>query len=344
MKRIGDHRPGHKRRLCVVIPVHNEADNLAELARRLQVVAAQLSAWEMEVLFVDDGSTDASVDTIRDIRAAGIPVGYIRLSKNYGHQAALCAGLEQAFGDAVVTMDSDLQHPPEEIPRMIEAHEAGADVVQMVRSGRAQAGKGLLSASFYWMFNHLSDTPIVPGAADFRLLSRPVLDVLLGIPEREKLLRVLIPSLGFRQTALEFHEAERLHGMPKYSLRMSFRMAHRALFDYSMVPLQFVLWLGASVAVLSFLFGAGLFIYALSNWDKTASGVGTIIAIAAIFFLGGAILASLGILGRYVTILLEQVRRWPPFVIMDQVSGDPLLLPSEAPGEHRDRISIAASP
>src|ERR1019366_585015 len=108
-----------KRRFCVVIPVHNEADNLVALVERLQAVAGQLSRWEMEVLFVDDGSTDASVQKMREIRANGVPIGYLRLSKNFGHQAALCAGMEQASGDAVITMDADLQHPPEEIPRMI---------------------------------------------------------------------------------------------------------------------------------------------------------------------------------------------------------------------------------
>ena len=324
MKRIVSEFPSENRRLCVVVPVHNEADNLAELVKRLQAVAAQLRRWEMEVLFVDDGSTDASVEMIRGIRASGIPVGYIRLSKNFGHQAALCAGMEHAFGDAVITMDSDLQHPPEEIPRMIDAHEKGADVVQMVRtdSADASAGKGFFSAFFYRTFNRLSDTRIVPNAADFRLISRPVLDVLLRIPEREKFLRGLIPSLGFRQTSLEFHEAARLYGMPSYSFRMSFRMARKALFDYSTVPLRFVFWFGMTIAVISFLFGTGHFIYKLLNWNKVVPGFTDIIT--AIFFLSGAILASVGIVGRYLMMIPEQVRHRPVFVIMEQVPGAPL--------------------
>src|ERR1700689_2011118 len=121
MKRMGIETRMDKRHLCVVIPVHNEAENLAAVAKRLQAVAAQLNRWEMEVLFVDDGSTDASVEKMQEIRAGGNPIGYIRLSKNFGHQTALCAGMATAFGSAVITMDSDLQHPPEEIPRMIVA-------------------------------------------------------------------------------------------------------------------------------------------------------------------------------------------------------------------------------
>jgi glycosyltransferase involved in cell wall biosynthesis len=341
MKRIVSEFPSENRRLCVVVPVHNEADNLAELVKRLQAVAGQLHRWEIDVLFVDDGSTDASVEKIREIRAGGIPVGYIRLSKNFGHQAALCAGMEQALGDAVITMDSDLQHPPEEIPRMLDAHEEGADVVQMVRtdSADAKAGKGFFSTWFYRTFNRMSDTRIVPNAADFRLMSRPVVDALLRIPEREKFLRGLIPSLGFRQVSLEFHEAERLHGMPSYSFRMSFRMARKALFDYSTLPLRFVFWFGMTIAIVSYFFGMGHFIYKLLNWNKVVPGFTDIIT--AIFFLSGAILASVGIVGRYLMMILDQVRHRPAFIVMEQVSGMPLTR-SFAELAREERISIAS--
>jgi glycosyltransferase involved in cell wall biosynthesis len=326
-----------KRRFCVVIPVHNEADNLVALVERLQAVAGQLSRWEMEVLFVDDGSTDASVQKMREIRANGVPIGYLRLSKNFGHQAALCAGMEQASGDAVITMDADLQHPPEEIPRMIEAHERGADVVHMIRSSQVSRGKGWFSIWFYRVFNHLSDTHIVPNAADFRLVSRRVLDVFLRIPEREKFLRGLIPSLGFRQDALEFDQADRLHGAPKYSFRISLRLASKALFDYSTVPLKLVFWLGMAISGLSFLFGAGHFVWKLLHWDRVVPGFTDVIT--AIFFLSGCILASLGVVGRYLMMILDQIRERPPFVIMDQVQGVPLSS-STAESARGERVAI----
>ena len=310
-----------KRRLCVVIPVHNEAGNLDILVTRLRAAAGCLPNWDVELLFVDDGSTDSSAQKLREIRASGIPIGYARLSRNFGHQAALCAGMEMAIGDAIVTMDSDLQHPPEEIPRMVDAFERGADVVQMVRSDPTcqGAGKGLFSTWFYRAFNNLSDTRIVPNAADFRLMGRRVLDVFVRIPEREKFIRGLVPSLGFRQVSLEFEQADRLHGRPSYTFRASLRLARKALFDYSTVPLQFVFWLGMSMSILSVCFGMAHFLKKLI--DPKDVGPGFTDLITAMFFLSGCTLASLGIVGRYLMMILEQVRGRPPSVIMDHVHG-----------------------
>jgi dolichol-phosphate mannosyltransferase len=328
--------------LCVVVPVHNEADNLPELAARLAKVAGTLDGWTTEAVFVDDGSGDESVAVLDQLRASGVPVGYVRLSKNYGHQAAMCAGLEAAEGDAYVTLDSDLQHPPEEIPQMIAQHESGYDVVQMVRADPTAGGKGVFSRVFYRIFNHLSDTRIVPNAADFRLISRRVRDVLVRIPEREKFLRGLIPSLGFRQVLLEFHEAQRVHGKPTYSFSSSLRLARKALFDYSTVPLQAVFWMGMFISLMSFCFGLGHLITKLIYRDSITPGFTD--TITAIFFLSGCILASLGTVGRYLMMILEQVRGRPSFVVMDRVQGgaleqaasgavaaDPAVLPTPTP-------------
>jgi dolichol-phosphate mannosyltransferase len=317
--RLGRGASAAPKRLCVVVPVHNEAENLPELAGRLAKAAATLNGWTTETIFVDDGSGDDSVVVLEQIRASGMPVGYVRLSRNFGHQAALCAGLEAGEGDAYVTLDSDLQHPPEEIPQMIAQHETGYDVVQMVRADPAAGGKGIFSRVFYRIFNHLSDTQIVPNAADFRLMGRRVRDVLVRIPEREKFLRGLIPSLGFRQVMLEYHEGQRLHGRPTYSFRASLRLARKALFDYSIVPLQAVFWLGMFISLMSFCFGLGHLITKLIYRDSITPGFTD--TITAIFFLSGCILASLGTLGRYLMMILEQVRGRPAFVIMDRVPG-----------------------
>src|SRR4051812_45897003 len=277
MNRMLNNPAGTKRQLCVVVPVHNEAANLPILVSRVRAVAGLIPRWDVQLLLVDDGSTDASVEKMRELRADGVSIGYARLSKNCGHQAALCAGLELAAGDAIVSMDSDLQHPPEEIPRMIAEFERGADVVQMVRHDPAGGGKGLFSRVFYAMFNRLSDTQIVPNAADFRLMSRRVLDTLMRIPEREKFLRGLIPSLGFKQVALEFDEAQRLHGRPSYTFRSSLKLARKALFDYSTVPLHFVFWAGLSIAILSFLFGTGHLVWKLLSYQHAQPGFTDII-------------------------------------------------------------------
>ena len=331
MNRMGTEPGAGNRRLCVVIPVHNEADNLAALVHRLRAVAGLLVGWDMELLFVDDGSTDSSAQKLREIHASGVPIGYARLSRNFGHQAALCAGMEMAQGDAIITMDSDLQHPPEEIPRMVDAFERGADVVQMVRSDPAcaGAGKGLFSTWFYRTFNHLSDTRIVPNAADFRLMSRRVVDVFLHIPEREKFIRGLVPSLGFRQVSLDFQQAQRLHGRPTYTFFASLRLARKAVFDYSTVPLQFVFWLGLSMSIISCCFGTAHLVWKLMHPNWVVAGFTDLIT--AIFFLSGCTLASLGIVGRYLMMILEQVRGRPPFVVMDHVRGVPLSPPAVEP-------------
>ena len=324
---------GGRRLLCVVIPVHNEAENLPILVGRLQAVAAKLDRWDVELLLVDDGSKDRSVQVMRELRASGINIGFAKLSRNYGHQAALCAGMELAPGDVVITMDSDLQHPPEEIPRMLAEHERGADVVQMVRNDPTGGSKGLFSRVFYKTFNSLSDTQLVPNAADFRLLSRRVLDTLLRIPEREKFLRAMIPSLGYNQVSLEYDEADRLHGRPTYTFRSSLKLARKALFDYSTVPLQFVFWAGMSIAVLSFLFGTGHFVWKLIAKERVTAGFTDIIT--AIFFLSGCVLLSVGILGRYMITLLDQVRGRPAFVVADHVPGTPL---ASSPTQKFERV------
>lgn len=248
-------------------------------------------------------------------------MGLIRLSRNFGHQAAMEAGLARAGGDAVITMDADLQHPPEQIPGMVRAHEEGADVVQMVRRKSASGSKGLLSRSFYRVFGLLADTAIVPDAADFRLLSRRALDSLNRIPEREKFLRGLVPMLGFRQAALPFDEAERSAGRPAFSFAKSWRLARKALLDFSTVPLRLVFWAGLGLALASFLFGVGHLVWKLVSWQRVAPGFTDIIT--AVLFLSGCILATLGVIGHYLMLILEQVRGRPWFIVAEEIPAGP---------------------
>ncbi len=311
-----------KGRLCVVISMHNEAENLDVLVERLRRVIDQLDGWEVQLLFVDDESTDDSVLKLQQMRERGLPVAYLRLSRRFGHQAAIAAGLMAAGGEAVIIMDADLQHPPEVIPDMVEAFVKGADVVQMIRSVPRRGSKGLFSRVFYRFFNAISDTPIVPDAPDFRLLSRRVVDVVNQIPEREKFHRGLIPSLGFTQVVLGYDEADRLAGSPTYSLRSSLRLAWKALFDYSTIPLRLVFWAGTTIAMLSFTFGVGFVIVKLIWWHSAVPGFTDLIF--SILFMSGCILMSIGILGRYLIMILEQVRGRPAFTVMEHVEGGPL--------------------
>jgi polyisoprenyl-phosphate glycosyltransferase len=311
-----------RRLVTVVAPVHNEAQNIPVLASRLAEVARTLPGWDVQLLLVDDGSRDSSVATIERLRREGMGVGLVRLSRNFGHQAALQAGLLHAAGDAVVSMDSDLQHPPEELPRMLAALDEGADVVQMVRAQKTVGMKGMLSRGFYRIFQIASGAPIVADASDFRLLSRRFVDALNHIPEREKFLRGMVPMLGFRQVQLHFDEARRLHGTPSYSFRRSFRLGMKAMFDFSTVPLQVIFWLGLTMAIASFSAGIVSIVVKLVHKDKITPGYTD--TIVAILFLSGTILFSVGVLGRYLMMILEQVRGRPAFVVMETLAPMPL--------------------
>jgi polyisoprenyl-phosphate glycosyltransferase len=318
-----------KKRLVIVVPVYNESKNVGLLVERVGKAAAPLASWACEVLFVDDGSTDGTLESIRGLQAKGLPVSCIALSRNFGHQAALLAGLEAAEGDAVITMDADLQHPPEEIPLMVKAFEEGNDVVQMVRSEPAGGLKGMLSDLFYKIFASLTSVNIIMHGADFRLLSRRIVKIVREIPERDKFLRGLVPSLGFRQTVLKYDEGKRIHGTPSYSFMQSFKMAGKALFNYSLLPLLFVFWMGTLMAVVSFAFGLGHLVKKLIVWESVTPGFTDIIT--AIFFLSGCTLASIGILGRYLVIVIRQLRGRPTFIVAERVP--PLSSESEASHE-----------
>lgn len=323
-----------RRTVTVVAPVHNEELNVPLLAQRIAAVAATLPDWSVQLVLVDDGSRDGSVAAIEQLRSAGHAVGLVRLSRNFGHQAALQAGLLFAGGDAIISMDSDLQHPPEEIPRMLAAFEAGADVVQMVRAQRNVGTKGLFSGAFYKVFQVLSGTKIVADASDFRLLSRRFVDALNAIPEREKFLRGMVPMLGFRQVQLTFDEARRIHGRPSYSFRRSFRLGMKALFDFSTVPLQLIFWLGLTLAIASFTAGIVSIVVKLIWWHIAEPGYTDIIC--AILFLSGTILFSVGVLGRYLMMIVEQVRGRPAFIVMETLPPAPLTERGQEPFSTRE--------
>ena len=315
--------PSTARRLATIIaPVHDEELNVPLLAARVAAVAESIDHWDVQLLLVDDGSRDRSVAVIEQLRRDGARVGLVRLSKNFGHQAALQAGLLHAEGDAVISMDSDLQHPPEEIPRMLAAFGEGADVVQMVRARRNTGTKGALSGAFYKLFQVASGTEIIADASDFRLLSRRVVDALNAIPEREKFLRGMVPMLGFRQVQLHYDEAQRQHGAPSYSFRRSAKLGMKAMFDFSTVPLNLIFWMGLLLAIASFTAGIVSIIAKLTWWHIAEPGYTDIIC--AILFLSGTILFSVGVLGRYLMMVVEQTRGRPAFIVMDHLAPAPL--------------------
>ncbi|MEJ7638633.1 MAG: glycosyltransferase family 2 protein [Singulisphaera sp.] len=236
--------------VSVVVPAMNEAECLPKLLDELTTVCHPLG-YHFEFLFIDDGSTDDTVDVLAGLRRRDERVKYLSLSRNFGHQAALSAGLAHASGDAVIMMDGDLQHPPVLIPDLLERWRAGYDVVNTVRleTARISPAKKLWSRLFYATFNALANVRVEPGGADFRLMSRAAVAALNDLPERQRFLRGLVPWIGFRQARVEFRAPARWAGKTKYTFRRNFRFALEGITAFSFYPLRMVTTLGVLIAL-----------------------------------------------------------------------------------------------
>jgi dolichol-phosphate mannosyltransferase len=312
----------------------NEAECLPRLHAELRAACDALP-YRFEFLFVDDGSTDASPDVLADLRRQDERVGYLRLSRNFGHQAALSAGLAHAAGDAVIMMDGDLQHPPALIPAMLQRYEEGYDVVNTARQDTARIHplKRGLSGAFYQVFNWFSSVRIEPGSADFRLLGRAVVDALNDLPEVHRFLRGLVPWLGFRQTTIPFRAPERWAGQSKYTLWRSLRLALEGITSFSFYPLRRLAVLGWVIMLLSLLYG----IFSLAAHLITDSTVpGWTSLMVCVLFLGGWQLLSLGVMSEYVGRVLEQVKGRPLYLVREAVGL--------APARTQNRLFPSAPP
>ena len=298
--------------VSVVIPCFNERDNLPVLYRQLVEVLQNYPSHEM--LFVDDGSSDDSHNIIKELAKGDGNVRYIMLSRNFGHQYALKAGLDHATGDCVISMDADLQHPPQLIPALIEKWQQGFDVVNTIRGKQPSlpVGKRISSDMYYRLVNMLSTVEIKPGAADFRLLDRKVVDALKQFNENYLFLRGLIPWLGFRQTEIDFEPAIRHAGETKYSFVRMFRFALDGITSFSSRPLYLSIALGSVIAGLAFLYGIyALYMYlftdaTLPGWTSTT---------ASVLFIGGIQLIMIGIIGIYLGKLFIENKKRPNYII-----------------------------
>ena len=300
--------------LSILIPVYNEADNVTVLHTRL--VEEVDALCRTEIVFVDDGSND---DTLRNIRALSADhpnVHYISLSRNFGHQSALKAGLHFCSGDIVVSMDGDLQHPPSLIPTMIEQWRNGYDVVVTVRreSGKLGLFKRAASRAFYWIMNRMSDVELIPGAADFRLLDRRVAEVLRQSEERDIFLRGYLAWAGFKQFVLPYSPDKRHAGETKYTLGKMLRLAMDGLLGFSVLPLRAVMMVGFLMSAISCLYGLyAIFIHTLTEhsvpgWASIMTGV---------YFLGGIQLVCIGICGEYIGRTFMEAKKRPHYIVAE---------------------------
>jgi polyisoprenyl-phosphate glycosyltransferase len=305
--------------LSVVVPVFNEVEAVSELHRRLSAAVSGLGAHEL--VFVDDGSSDGSWEALRAVAAGDPHVRLIRLSRNFGHQIALSAGLEAARGDAVVSMDGDLQDPPELIPELVGRWQDGFDVVYAVRSQRRGETRFKLATAslFYKAINRMSSIDIPEQAGDFRLMSRRALDALLAMPERARFLRGMTSWVGFRQVGVEYERDARYAGETKYPLRRMLHFASDAVTSFSTAPIRFVVGLGF-VSVVLCLLALVWTLYLRLFTTETVQGWTSVIFV--VLFLGGIQLISIGIIGQYVGRIFEEVKARPLYVVAEVVEPD----------------------
>jgi polyisoprenyl-phosphate glycosyltransferase len=304
-------------RLSVAIPVHNEESVLPELLQRLRNTLDKLPGGPHELVFVDDGSTDRTFEMLAAAARQDPRILALSLSRNFGHQVAITAALDQVTGDATVVMDGDLQDIPEEIPRFVERWGEGFDVVYAKRVRRKEPwALRLCYYVFYRMMAGLSDIRLPLDSGDFGLMSRRVVEQLRRMPEHHRYLRGLRSWVGFRQTGLEVERAERHSGKSKYSLTRLLKLAFDGIFAFSIVPIRVASLFGAFVIVLSFLYA----LYALyAKLFLHQSPQGFTALIVAVTFLSGIVIFFLGVIGEYVGRIYEEIKARPHYLIARRV-------------------------
>ena len=306
--------PAHRIELSLVIPTFNEEGNVQRLYQEIRAVLAQLQLEHYEFIFIDDGSSDASLHNIEALRAQDPKVHYLQFSRNFGHQHALKAGLDHARGAAVISLDADLQHPPALIADMLHHWRNGAEIVYTRRQDKQNVGffKKMSAKAFYWLANRLSEVPIEEGTADFRLLDRKVVDAIKSFKESHLFLRGLIPTLGFKQVALDYEAAARHSGQSKYSFGKMLRFAINGITSSSAKPLYFSIYLGLFFAFLAFVYGCcAIYIAVFTN----AAITGWTSLIASVLFIGGIQMILIGIVGIYLGKLFVQSKQRPTYII-----------------------------
>lgn len=301
-----------KKKISIVVPSFNEEGNIEVLATKLTDVLKQLP-YLYEVIFVDDGSADGTLQKLQTLAVIDEHLYYVELSRNFGHQNALKAGYDYADGDCVISMDSDLQHPPELIAQFIEKWEEGYDIVYTCREYRDEATifKTKSSDLFYSVINSLSDTKLEKGTADFRLIDRKVVNILSTLNENGLFMRGLIKWIGFKQFAIHYQCDARFSGKSKYNLKKMVRFAVQGVTAFSVRPLYIATGLGLFFSLMALLYIP----YILISYFTGHAVTGWTSLIATVAFFGGMQLMVLGIIGMYLGKLFIQSKQRPNYII-----------------------------
>ncbi len=303
--------------ISVVVSVYNEELVLREFYQETGKILKTLPEnWDYELIFVNDGSRDTSIQILRELADQDARVKVVNFSRNFGHEAAMIAGIDHASGDGVVCMDADLQHPPECILDIVQKLDEGYEVISMVRTQNKSAGwiKNFTSAAFYKVINFLSDVKFQPNASDFFAMNRAAADVLRNnYREKVRFLRGYVQSIGFNRTILEYEARPRFAGESKYSIKSLLKFSINTILCFSDLPLKLGIYSGCAVA----LFGLIVMIYTIWTWFTygTPSGYATIVVLISFMF--AMLFVIVGIIGEYIAILFAEMKDRPIYIVKD---------------------------
>lgn len=303
------------KKISIVIPAYNEEGNVAMIHQKIKEVFSELNNYDFEIIFVNDGSRDNTQQKLEELSQQFDEVKFIEFSRNFGHQPAVKAGMDQAHGNAVISMDGDLQHPPELIPEMIKKWEEGYDVVLTVRTYPKEISffKRKTSDFFYKLLSSLSDVNLTKGGgSDFRLLDASAVEVMRQFNEDDLFLRGLTSWMGFKQTAIDFTANERLAGKSSYNLKKMITFAFTGITAFSVKPLYIAAYLGFLFSAISVI---GYGIYVIHSFVSHTEISGWASLIMTIVFFGGLQLIILGIIGIYLGKIFKQVKERPNYII-----------------------------
>lgn len=297
--------------VSVVVSVYNEEKALRQFYEETAQVLKELS-WSYELIFVNDGSADNSLAILKELAERDKQVRVISFSRNFGHEAAMIAGLDHSRGDGIICMDADLQHPPQCIPQILEKFEEGYEVINMVRTKNDSAGwlKNITSSGFYWLINHISDVHFEPNASDFFAVSRHVAQILKeNYREKVRFLRGYVQNVGFKKTSIPFEAAARVAGESKYSIRKLFAFSVNTILCFSNMPLK----LGIYAGIFSAFLGLIVMIYTLFTRQGAPNGYATIVVL--ICFMFAMMFVLIGIIGEYIAILFAELKDRPVYIV-----------------------------
>jgi len=302
--------------ISVVLPIYNEENNIPILITELTKVLTEYA--EYEIIFVNDGSTDKSEKLISEACLQNPQIKLINLSRNFGHQEALTAGLENANGDAIIMMDGDMQDPPSLIPKLIDKWKEGYEVVYTVKTKRNESYfRKILFNQFYKIFDLLSEYKMPMNSGIFSLIDKKILKIIVSLEEKNKYITGLRAWVGFNQTSIEFERPNRLEGEPKQTLPKLFKLAMDGIFSFSNRPLEFAFFIGMAITVMSILL-IFVILYIKLFTEKAIPGYATYTSI--ILFMGGVNIFISGILGRYISMIFKDTKNRPIYLIKNKIN------------------------